>query len=193
MFPLRGDSLPALVLGVRMPYTKTHAFLTQCDAGGPVRQGGLGADGTHATVVAVRTPDGHTLIAAATHWLELDVAGKEVWWRRGSRQSGSSGERPPYGKPGRCGGHRAPGRHHPIGARHRLRDIAEFGAGAAAQQPLHVVQELHLTGGCVTALAWSPTGDQLAVGGILGDLVIVDPAAAWWQARLEWRAAGRCR
>lgn len=32
---------------------------------------------------ALRRRDGHTLIAATTHWLELDAAGKEVWRRKG--------------------------------------------------------------------------------------------------------------
>jgi len=31
----------------------------------------------------LRRRDGHTLIAATTHWLELDATGKEVWRRKG--------------------------------------------------------------------------------------------------------------
>lgn len=32
---------------------------------------------------ALRRRDGHTLISATTHWLELDAAGKEIWRRKG--------------------------------------------------------------------------------------------------------------
>lgn len=47
----------------------------------------------------------------------------------------------------------------------------------AAAQDLRVECELRVAGGVVTALAWSPDGGQLAVGGMLGDLVLLDPTA----------------
>lgn len=41
-----------------------------------------------------------------------------------------------------------------------------------------IVRELHLPGGDATAMAWSPDGLLLAVGGAAGDVMIVDPKAA---------------
>src|SRR5690606_10772759 len=49
-------------------------------------------------------------------------------------------------------------------------------ATAGAQDELRVEREFRTHGGYVTRLAWSPDGDELAVAGSLGDLVIVDPA-----------------
>lgn len=56
--------------------------------------------------------------------------------------------------------------------------LVSLSIAAPAQQRLQVERDLHLTGGFVTALAWSPAGDQLAVGGMIGDLVVLDPSAS---------------